>query len=483
MSRLLRPEVEALPPGDLRALEERRLRDGFLAGAARSILYRDRWAAAGIDASRVTTLDDFHRLPFISGADLRAVWDHPAHEVLVHQDVRLWFATSGTTGAPKWTPYSRAELAMFEDIVLRVYHMVAAEVGPFRCAIIGTPAPFVSDAAAYALLAATVGARLPVEYVIASPTEAERALPLLAARRPTAIIGFPSLLMRIAEGVTQEAPRQARAMWRAQPSPRALGAVVATSLLRIQARHIFRPQIGLFGGEPLAPYRRPLMDAWGLRPLELYAMTEFPCFHVECPEQSGIHVWSDWCIPEVIPQEALQREEQDGAAPQAVHLFDAPDGTVGEFVFTGFARALPLIRYRTGDVITVIGTTRCGCGRTHPRIRVRGRRDDLVNLGLIRFSTAELDQRLGALTGIAAWQLRIGRQGYKPQPVLLIVPEAGGEAQLADRAAEVLRDIELLRVGVDNGLVAPPQVRLVAEIAEVRTWSGKRRRVIQEVEA
>lgn len=481
MPRLLRPDVEAAAPGRLRALQETRLRE-LLPAASRSRLYQDRWHAAGVEPGSIRTLEAFRRLPFITGADLRAVWTHPVDQVLVDPAVRLWCATSGTTGAPKWTPYGRGELAMFEEIVLRVYHMIAPERGVFRCAIFGTPAPFVSDAAAFALLASHVSAGLPVEYVVTAPTDASRALEFLAAHPPTAVVGFPSLLMRIAEGITQEAPAQARARWTRRPSVRALAGVVATRAMRIQPRHIFRPQVGLFGGEPLAPYRRPLREAWGLAPYELYAMTEFPCFHVECPEEAGIHVWADWCVPELIPQPALDREEQEGGLPEAVHLFDAPPGTVGEFVVTGFGRTLPLVRYRTGDVVEVIGTERCGCGRTHPRVRVRGRRDDLVNLGLIRFSTGEVERRLGALAGLTTWQLRIGRQGYKPHPVLLMVSGVPDAAAVAEAARAALLSIDVLRIGVENGLVAPPDVRPVEAIAEVRTWSGKRRRVIQEAE-
>jgi len=243
------------------------------------------------------------------------VWQHHPHDVLCDPDVRIWFATSGTTGAPKWTPYGRQELAMFEEVVLRVYHMTTTRQDAFRIAIFGTPAPFVSDAAAYALLAAHVAARLPVEYILSSPTQAAVTLAFLADRRPTAVIGFPSLLLRIAEGIAAEAPQAARAAWRDEPSLRTFAGVVATRMLRLQARHLYRPEIGLFGGEPLAPYRRPLLDAWGLRAYELYAMTEYPCFHVECPEQSGIHLWADWCIPEIIPLEALDREEADGSVP------------------------------------------------------------------------------------------------------------------------------------------------------------------------
>lgn len=466
---LLRPEVEAASPGDLRAREEAMLRE-ILPLAARSVLYRGRW-----EPGSIRTLDDLPRLPYLSGADLREAWRHPRDEVLAEPDARLWFATSGTTGLPKWTPYGLSELRMFEDVVRRVYHMLAGG-DPFRLVIFGTPAPFISDAGAYALLFASIAAGFPAEYLITSPTEAEAALRLMSAHRPDAVVGFPSLLLRIAEALGAEAPRQAREAWRHERSWRALAGVVATRLIAIQPRHVFRPKVGLFGGEPLAPYRKALADAWGLRPYELYAMTEYPCFHVECPEGSGIHVWADWCVPELIPLSELDR---DTNRPAAHHLLDARAGEVGEFVFTSFGRTLPLVRYRTGDVIEVVDVARCGCGRTHPRIRVRGRRDDLVNLGLIRFSTAELERHLATLP-LRDWQLRITRHGYKPAPLLLVVPLDPARADVVGEARRALDAIDVLRVGVEAGLVLPPEVRVVGEIEEVRTWSGKRRRVVDE---
>src|SRR3972149_6078904 len=127
---ILHPEVEAAPLGDLRALEERQLRDGLLVHASRSALYRARWREAGIDPGAIHTLQDLQRLPYIRGVDLREVWQHHPHDVLCDPDVRIWFATSGTTGAPKWTPYGRQELAMFEEGVLRVYHMTPTRPPP-----------------------------------------------------------------------------------------------------------------------------------------------------------------------------------------------------------------------------------------------------------------------------------------------------------------------------------------------------------------
>ncbi len=110
--------------GDLRGIQEQRLRDGLLAHAARSVLYRERWRAAGVDPDAVRDLDGLARVPYVRGGDLREAWRRPAGEVLCDPAVRLWFATSGTTGAPKWTPYGATELRMFEEVVLRAYDML-----------------------------------------------------------------------------------------------------------------------------------------------------------------------------------------------------------------------------------------------------------------------------------------------------------------------------------------------------------------------
>src|SRR3970282_934905 len=110
---ILHPEVDAAPLGDLRALEERQLRNGLLVHASRSALYRARWREAGIDPGAIRTLEDLQRLCSLAGAD--------------------------------------------------------------------------------ALRAAHAAGRLPVEYILPSPTQAAVTLSFLADRRPTAVIGFPSL--------------------------------------------------------------------------------------------------------------------------------------------------------------------------------------------------------------------------------------------------------------------------------------------------
>ena len=240
---------------------------------------------------------------------------------------------------------------------------------------------------------------------------------------------------------------------------------------------------GIFSGESLAPYRQTIIDHYGLEPYEVYACTEFLCFNVECPYHCGIHIWLDACIAEIIPQQELDREENTaGYIPQALFLDEVPIGTMGEYVLTTFGEALPLVRYRTSDLLEVVGTERCRCGRTHPRVRVLRRLDDVVNMGLVRFSILEVEACLGLVSHsgkVISWQLRLERESYKPKPMLLIkAVRSGAEQALLDEIRSRLFEIEALRLGCENGIVANPDIKLVDRIEEVRTATDKVRRIV-----
>jgi acyl-CoA synthetase (AMP-forming)/AMP-acid ligase II len=76
------------------------------------------------------------------------------------------------------------------------------------------------------------------------------------------------------------------------------------------------------------------------------------------------------------------------------------EGETGELVLTHLCKeAQPLVRFRTGDIITLTGTGKAGCGRTVPRFRVVGRSDDMVVVrGINVFPT----QVAAVITPIAA---------------------------------------------------------------------------------
>jgi phenylacetate-CoA ligase len=133
-----------------------------------------------------------------------------------------------------------------------------------------------------------------------------------------------------------------------------------------------RLQKALFGGEgglQDPSVRARIEDVWGMQAIDAnYGMAEvLSIFGAECPERRGLHFHGQGLLyPELIDPDSLK------PLPMAA-------GRVGELVVTNLIReAQPLIRYRTGDVITILGTEACPCGRRSLRFRVEGRSDDMI---------------------------------------------------------------------------------------------------------
>jgi phenylacetate-CoA ligase len=125
-------------------------------------------------------------------------------------------------------------------------------------------------------------------------------------------------------------------------------------------------KIGILGAEPWSEeMRKRIEDTTGIKAYDIFGTSELsgPLF-TECKYQDGIHIWADQFLVEII--------DPDTGEP-------LPDGERGELVITTLSKeALPLIRYRVGD-LTALNGEPCECGRTHPRItRITGRVDDML---------------------------------------------------------------------------------------------------------
>jgi phenylacetate-CoA ligase len=136
--------------------------------------------------------------------------------------------------------------------------------------------------------------------------------------------------------------------------------------LGIEPRRQLSLRIAFVGAEPYSEeVRRRLEDFYGIKVYNSYGLSEMngPGVAFECPWQSGLHVWEDAYLAEIIDPDTLE---------------PVPDGQFGELVMTTLKReAMPLLRYRTGDLTRILPGV-CGCGRVHRRIdRIRGRSDDM----------------------------------------------------------------------------------------------------------
>lgn len=143
--------------------------------------------------------------------------------------------------------------------------------------------------------------------------------------------------------------------------------------------------IGLFGGEGMTePMRDEMHKVWGEKFLctQNYGMSELcgPGVAGECEELCGMHINEDWFIPEVID-------------PKTGEVL--PAGEKGELVITCLGKeALPLVRYRTGD-LTRLFYEPCKCGRTTVRMEnLSGRADDMLVIRGVNVFPTQIEEVL-----------------------------------------------------------------------------------------
>lgn len=494
-TRFWQKELECAPLDDLVARLDATLAttDTFVR-AARSPLYRGRWQVAGVDPAAIRSYASLQAVPFTTPADLRVAQatHHPDEFVCSETRPRYWLSTSGSTGVPKWIPVGLKDLDLARQVGYRLAYF-SDRPATLKDAVFGVsaPAPFVSDTALWAplineLREDSVSDVIQMETIGFSFERAVEGVGMALKRRATVSIGFPSLLMRVAEGITESAPREAERALKQRFSLLNLLVYLVTRVHRVRPRDLIRVHSGIFSGEPLEPYRRALFETWGLEnAYDLYGFTEYGIGSCECWAHDGLHVWIDVALPEIISQADLDRErEEPGFVPPARPLWSARRGDEGELVLTYFGDCFPLVRWRTGDLIHVCGSDPCRCGRTHPRVWLLQRSDDLVNLGIIRFSTFALQAKLEAIARpapVARWQLRIGRQGYKPLPTILVRPAAPvDEGEMIAAVESAAAEVEVFRMGWENGVVCRPVVKIVPDLGESLSTSGKFRPLVYE---
>jgi phenylacetate-CoA ligase len=347
--------AEQLPLTDLIQLGERRLVEGQAAErASHSSLYRKRWLKARVDARAVQDRRELQRLPFVSAADILEAQKRSPLRQFPCAKVWAWFATDTQGDTRKWIPYGKQDVLRYMGLLARLGRVIGLADGDLFLAV-APMAPRVTNAMPYLWMYADVlETKQKLEFVVGSMFMLGRSnWPEFALRKqPTVLLSRPGDALTLVEHFAEAA---------GSPSTKPKEAFE-------------RLRMAIFFGEPVAPLKDDIRDAYGVESFDCYLSAEFPSLSAECSAHDGLHVWLDVCIPEVIPREELTKEKAEPQyAPKAVFLDEAAPGLEGEYVLTTFGEALPLIRYRTSDLVRVIGTEPCTCGITHPRIAILGK--------------------------------------------------------------------------------------------------------------
>ena len=325
------PKFETMPRPDLRELQLKRLKKTAKDVFTNVPLYQQRFKDTGIKPSDIKTLDDISKLPFTKKTDLRDNYPFGLFAVPMSKVNRI-HASSGTSGKSTVVGYTKKDLAVWSDLMARCFYMVGVR-----------PGDVFQNAANYGLFTGGLGIHAGAErlgcMVVPSGTgSTHKQIEMIKDYGVKAMHCTPSYALYIAETCKK------------------MGIEPGTLPLRI----------GLFGAEPWsANTRRELERAFGIKAYDSYGLSEMmgPGVAFECKEQNGLHIWEDAFIVEILDK----NDEQ--CAP----------GEKGELVLTTLCKeALPLLRYRTGD-ITMVMDEECSCGRTSVKIsKFFGRVDDML---------------------------------------------------------------------------------------------------------
>ena len=376
-----------MPRHELEALQLARLKQSVARAYRRVPHYQRAFDAAGISPDEIGTLADIARLPFTSKDDLRENYPFGLFAVPREEVLRL-HASSGTTGKATVVGYTQADLDLWADLMARA--MVAGGV---------RPGDVTHNAVGYGMFTGGLGFhggahRLGCTVVPVSGGQTERQVVFLRDFGARAIFSTPSYALNIAEVAEQ------------------MGVNLRDGPL----------EIGIFGSEPWSEEMRDeIEDRLGIKAMNHYGLSEIlgPGVGAECRQaQDGMHGWEDHFLFEIIDPES-------GAS--------LPPGEAGELTITTLSKqALPMIRFRTRDMTTLIDEP-CICGRNHVRIgRISGRDDDMLIIRGVNIFPSQLEAALVGFPDIAPhYQLVVRRDGA--MDTLTVEVEAAPEFAQAEK--------------------------------------------------
>jgi phenylacetate-CoA ligase len=340
------PELETMPRKELAAYQLERLQN-LVAWALRTPFYRERLPKAGIrKAADITSLRDLERIPFTAKQDLRDAFPYGFLSVPRDEAVRL-HASSGTTGTPTTIYFGREDLARWAGFVARsIYATGCTKTDVFQNMI------------AYGLFTGGLGFHAGAEAVgmLVIPSGAgntSRQFRLMQDFGTTVVHATPSFLLHVESKMREEGVR----------------------------RDSLRLRRAFAGAEPYSEYtRRRIEELLGIEVYNSYGLSEMngPGVAFECRCKTGLHIWEDGYIPEIINPDTLEI---------------LPPGETGELVLTCLCReATPILRYRTRD-ISAFYEEPCPCGRTHRRLcRISGRTDDMLIINGVNLFPSQIEE-------------------------------------------------------------------------------------------
>ncbi len=422
-------DSETLARPTLEQLQLQRLQDTVERVAHCVPFYQKKFVELNVRPGHIKSLADVIRLPFTTGADLRAIYPDGLLAVPREEPVRL-HTSSGTTGKPKAIFFSRNDVNNAAELIAR--SLVATGI---------TRRDVFQNMMSYGLFTGGLVMHYGAEKVgclviPAGPGASERQLMLMQDFRVSAVHILPSYALYFANFLEQRGvdPRK-----------------------HLSLRKAF------VGAEPhTEETRRRIEQALGVEVYNSYGLTEMngPGVAFECEHKAGMHLWEDYFLVEII----------DPATGRPL-----PDGETGEMVLTSLKReAMPLLRYRTRDITSLISAP-CACGRTHRRLnRITGRSDDMLIIRGVNIFPQQIERVLMSTPQVGRNYL-IQIEGLDDLTVKVELAASGFDGQVEHLTALQAGLAERLR----GEIWVKPKIELVPA-GSLPVNEGKAKRVIDK---
>ena len=418
-------DAERMSLDELRAVQLRRLQWTVRHAYENVPFYTRSFDAAGVHPDDIRALDDVAMLPFTTKDDLRAEYPFGMFAVPRAQVLRI-HASSGTTGRPTVVGYTRQDLDTWSTLMARSIRAAGVR-----------PGDMVHNAYGYGLFTGGLGAHAGIEALGAtvvpmSGGNTVRQVQLIRDFQPDAIMCTPTYLLTIVD-----------AMRDAGIDPR------STSL-----------RVAILGAEPWTDQMRlTIEESLDLDACDIYGLSEIigPGVASECVEsKDGPTVWEDHFLPEIVDSESGM---------------PLPDGTQGELVFTTLTKqAMPVIRYRTHDLSTLLpGTSRPAMRRM---AKITGRNDDMIILRGVNLFPTQIEEIALAIPDLSPhFLLELTHEGHLDRLTVRVEPDpAASDSAVVEACVLLQREIKA-RIGSTVTVVT-------ASVGSLPRSEGKLKRLV-----
>jgi phenylacetate-CoA ligase len=340
---------------ELRAIQTERLRAVVRHVYDHNTTQRARFREAGVTPGDIRDLSDLRRIPTMDKALFGTSYPLGLSCVDKKYVVQMHMS-SGSTGKPVVMPYTQGDLEQWTLCMARCLRMAGTEPGDV---IQITPSfglfnggfGFYHGAEALGLFVLPTGAGNTQRQIRLAKDFGTRVI--------TAVVSYGIRLMEVLQELGEDLPDL---------------------------------EIGIFGAETFSDsMKKRIAEGLGIEVFDIYGLTESGGvgLGMDCPAHDGLHLWEDQYIVEIVNPKTGE---------------PVTDGESGELVITSLTReALPVIRFRTGDLTRIVSRGRCACGRTHVRIApLTGRTDDMLIVKGMNFFPREVEEILMEIPGVGS---------------------------------------------------------------------------------